>query len=281
MGWCLSDFVCLIEIKKNKIYLKKIKYTMSKFKIYLLASLLIILCFSSCKMEKRIYSSGYYIEWNNGKRSVYNKEIEKHNHTTQNKIRKSETLVRSNTECYNNLISDINFDENIIESASDDPTILTDITPGILASIKKGNINKQEVVTLQSLNFTNSQYEFETTTKNSEKDLKTNKLGLISFISVLLLLIFFIAPITPLPSFFLAIPSLLLGAIALRQIKKNPEKYKGKSLAKIGVIVGYLGCSIGLLGSLLFALFGGVIWLLLGAVFLTNIIISTNILRKD
>jgi hypothetical protein len=254
---------------------------MSKFKIYLLASLLIILCFSSCKMEKRIYSSGYYIEWNNGKRSVYNKEIEKHNHTTQNKIRKSETLVRSNTECYNNLISDINFDENIIESASDDPTILTDITPGILASIKKGNINKQEVVTLQSLNFTNSQYEFETTTKNSEKDLKTNKLGLISFISVLLLLIFFIAPITPLPSFFLAIPSLLLGAIALRQIKKNPEKYKGKSLAKIGVIVGYLGCSIGLLGSLLFALFGGVIWLLLGAVFLTNIIISTNILRKD
>jgi hypothetical protein len=257
---------------------------MSKFKIYLLASLLIILCFSSCKMEKRIYSSGYYIEWNNGKRSVYNKEIEKHNHTTQNKIRKSETLVRSNKECYNNLISDINFDENIIESAGDDPTILTDNTPGILFSIKKEDINKQEVVTLQSLNFTNSQYEFETTTKNSEKDPKTNKLGLISFIIALLLpiLFLFIASLDTLfLSFFLVIPSLLLGSIALRQIKKNPEKYKGKTLAKIGVIVGYLGCSIGLLVSLIFALMGGVIWILLGAVFLTNIIISTNILRKD
>jgi hypothetical protein len=268
--------------KKNKIYLKKIKYTMSKFKIYLLASLLIILCFSSCKMEKRIYSSGYYIEWNNGKRSVYNKEIEKHNHTTQNKIRKSETLVRSNKECYNNLISDINFDENIIESAGDDPTILTDNTPGILFSIKKEDINKQEVVTLQSLNFTNSPYEFETTTKNSEKDPKTNKLGLLSFMIALLLPILFIASLnTSLLSLFLAIPSLLLGAIALRQIKKNPEKYKGKTLAKIGVIVGYLGCSIGLLVSLIFAIMGGVIWILLGTVFLTNIIISSNTLLKD
>jgi hypothetical protein len=255
---------------------------MSKFKIYLLASLLIILCFSSCKMEKRIYSSGYYIEWNNGKRSVYNKEIEKHNHTTQNKIRKSETLVRSNKECYNNLISDINFDENIIESAGDDPTILTDNTPGILFSIKKEDINKQEVVTLQSLNFTNSPYEFETTTKNSEKDPKTNKLGLLSFMIALLLPILFIASLnTSLLSLFLAIPSLLLEAIALRQIKKNPEKYKGKTLAKIGVIVGYLGCSIGLLVSLIFAIMGGVIWILLGTVFLTNIIISSNTLLKD
>jgi hypothetical protein len=250
---------------------------MSKFKFYFLIPTFIIVFFSSCRVEKRIYSSGYYIEWNNGKRGVFNKEIVKDNN------RKSETLEQSNTIYYDTInLAIINY-KSTIESVSDEQIILYENKSNILVSIEKEWINNQEIITSPSFNRTNSQIKIDPSIKNPEKNQKTNRLGLISFISVLILIISFFTTLklfllVLLPSLF---SSLLLGAIALRQFKRNPEKYKGKFMAQCGVLIGYLGCTIGLLFSLWGVVLGGVIYLILGTVFLTNIIVSTYILLND
>ena len=41
---------------------------MLKAKFYFLNLLLVLVCFSSCTVEKRIYSSGYHVKWKNDKK---------------------------------------------------------------------------------------------------------------------------------------------------------------------------------------------------------------------
>lgn len=46
----------------------------------------------------------------------------------------------------------------------------------------------------------------------------------------------------------------------------------------IGVVIGYIGCGIGILISFVAAIWGGPVWLILGAVFLAIIIASSIIM---
>ena len=61
---------------------------------------------------------------------------------------------------------------------------------------------------------------------------KTEKLGLFGFILSFLGII----PVVGIPFGILGI---VFGAISLRKIKRNPEKYKGKGLAIAGMVVGF------------------------------------------
>jgi len=44
-----------------------------------------------------------------------------------------------------------------------------------------------------------------------------------------------------------SIVAIILGHISLSKIKKSPEKYSGKGLAMVGLILGYLGLVIAIM----------------------------------
>lgn len=51
------------------------------------------------------------------------------------------------------------------------------------------------------------------------------------------------------------IPSIILGYVAIDQIKKHPERYTGAKTAKAGIIIGYIFALICFWG-LIFKIFG-------------------------
>jgi len=62
---------------------------MKNLKHLLFSGLALMLVLSSCTMEKRIYSSGYHIEWNKSKQNPDRQELVKKDNgkaTEQNKI---------------------------------------------------------------------------------------------------------------------------------------------------------------------------------------------------
>lgn len=83
---------------------------------------------------------------------------------------------------------------------------------------------------------------------DEEPEKKTNTMALLS-------LIFAITGILLFPLFLIA--SIIVGFIGLSQIKKNPEKYKGKGLAIAGIIISFavLFLLIALVALYVFVLF--------------------------
>ncbi len=242
---------------------------MSKFKLNFLTILLVVLCFSSCTMEKRIYSSGYHIEWKNGNRILAKKEFENDKRREQTELNKVVTIEQSEMAGYMVKNTSTTIDQNIIASVDNELIFLAKKETINFTTIQKRDINNQQV-TINSSIKSEFKNEIKTFLKNSDEKPKINTIGLISFISAILA--FFIIP---------AILSLFLGAKALRQFKRNPEKNKGKWMAKVGVVVGYIGCAYGILISLAAAIFGGAVWLILGIICLIDIIVSTDILIKN
>ena len=70
---------------------------MSKTKFYFLNLLLVLVCFSSCTVEKRIYSSGYHVKWKNDQKVFAEKSKKEDIKTIRSKITESkEELVVAN-----------------------------------------------------------------------------------------------------------------------------------------------------------------------------------------
>jgi|GEM_PF-2138447 len=239
---------------------------MSKIKFYFSTLLLLVLCFSSCTTEKKFYSSGYHVDWNNSNRILVKKELINDSSRDHTELNKLASFEQSEIESYFVNNSTTKFDQNVIASVDNESVILAKKELINLATIQQREENKQEVTINSSI-----KSDIKTITKNPDEEPKTNTLALISFISAILSLVVYVG----------IIPSLLLGAIALRQFKRNPEKYKNKWMAKVGVLVGYIGCSLGILASLALAMFGGPIWLILGGLCAINIIVSTVIILRN
>jgi len=55
--------------------------------------------------------------------------------------------------------------------------------------------------------------------------------------------------------FFAGIPAVICGHMAKSTFKKEPEKYSGDGLATAGLILGYVGIAISLVGLITFAFF--------------------------
>jgi hypothetical protein len=241
---------------------------MSKIKLYFSILILLEVCFSSCTMEKRIYSPGYHVEWKNGNRIFGKKELVPDISREQIELNKLEAIEQSEKVSY--MIDNSNevIDQYIIASVNNESIILDKKGKNNFSTIQKNN-NYQEVIINSSIksDFKNG---VKTFSENSDQEPRNNKFGLISFISAILSIVF-----------IGILPSLLLGAISLRQFKRNPEKYKNKWMAIVGVVVGYIGCSYGILLSLGLTFFwGGPVWLILGGICLIDIIVSTIIIIK-
>ena len=107
--------------------------------------------------------------------------------------------------------------------------------------------------------------------KNTSKK-KLNFFGLGSFLAALLS--FFIFP---------AILALILGAIAIRQDRKHPDRYKYRVLTFIGMVIGFVGCIIGVLYGLIFYIFSGIILISVAflAILLAELLIMTLPVKQE
>jgi hypothetical protein len=231
-------------------------------------------------MEKRIYSSGFHIEWNSNNRNLVKKKSEHHTNGRHKKQKKLGPLEQSNTPNYN---SNEEMDLTVTASLDDKSIVLVNREIINLATIQDSKSNKQEISINSSIK---SDIKNETIKipKDSDPVPEANTLSLLSFISAILSIIALITFSSALVGgigILLAIIALPLGAIAIRQFRRNPEKYRNKGLAIAGVIIGYSLSSLFLLGSLLAAAwFGSFLWLIIAGLFLSNIIVSTIILNR-
>lgn len=234
---------------------------MLKIKVHFFPLLLLVLSYSSCTVEKRVYSSGYHIEWNNSNR-LAKKELGNANKAKSQIVTAEESEIVSSV--HHHSVEEI--DQKMIASADYEPIVNDKKENSNLAPIRNSALDKQET-TLDPSIIANSKTEKYTLSENSVENPQKNKMALASFISAILAILY-----------VGVIPSLLLGAIALSQFKKNPGKYKNKWMATTGVVIGYIGCSAGILFSLAATIFGGPMWLILGVILLANIIVSSVIL---
>ena len=201
---------------------------MLKIKFYFFTLLFLVLCFSSCTMEKRIYSSGFHIEWNSNNRILVKKKSENINgrHKKQKKLEPPE---QSNTPNYN---SNEEMDLTVTASLDNESIVLVNRETINLATIQDSKSNKQEISINSSIK---SDIKNETIKipKDSDPVPEANTLSLVSFISAILSIIALITFSSALVGgigILLAIISLPLGAIAIRQFRRNPEKYRNKGL---------------------------------------------------
>ncbi|MFT6383493.1 MAG: hypothetical protein ACJAQR_000304 [Bacteroidia bacterium] len=231
-------------------------------------------------MEKRIYSSGFHIEWNSNNRILVKKKSEQYTNGRHKKLKKMGPPEQSNTPNYN---SNEEMDLSVTASLGNKSIILVSREIINLATIQDSKRNKQEI-SISSLIKPDIKKDTSNIPKNSDPLPEDNTLSLISFISAILSIIALITFSSALVGgigILLAIIALPLGAIAIRQFRRNPEKYRNKGLAIAGVIIGYSLSSLFLLGSLLAAVwFGAAFWLIIAGLFLSNIIVSTIILSR-
>jgi hypothetical protein len=229
---------------------------MNKLLATLVTIMISALFFSSCTIEKRIYSSGYHIEWNKNNRAFVSEEVGNNERKGQKEHIQPELAEQSEM-----------VDQSMNASVGRGPIVTAKKDLVSFATLQKREINKQNVTIVPTIQ-ANNKKGILTFSKTSDEKPKINILAIISFICAIFSF--------PIITFFWIgiIPSILLGAIAIRQFKNNPGKYKGKLLAIIAVIVGFIGCMIAFFYSLLFALFGGPVYLLAGFIFLLTIIAS-------
>ena len=236
---------------------------MLKVKFYFLNILLVLSFLSSCSVEKRIYSSGYNVKWKNDLK-VFTEKSKKEDVKT---IRSEITESKEELVVANNIIDNSSKTDKLKSTTVTIQTEVQKKKPTFrIAETHKKEVNKNSFDNRSSIQ-PRLKKGIKTLTINPRNSKKINTLGLLSFIFAFFSLIL-----------LGIIPSLLLGAISLRQFKDNPEKYKAKWMPIFRVVIGYIGCGIGILISFALAIFGGPYFLILGGLFLATMIVSTIIM---
>ena len=236
---------------------------MLKVKFYFLNILLVLSFLSSCSVEKRIYSSGYHVKWKNDLK-VFTEKSKKEDVKT---IRSEITESKEELVVANNIIDNSSKTDKLKSTTVTIQTEVQKKKPTFrIAETHKKEVNKNSFDNRSSIQ-PRLKKGIKTLTINPRNSKKINTLGLLSFIFAFFSLIL-----------LGIIPSLLFGAISLRQFKDNPEKYKAKWMPIFGVVIGYIGCGIGILISFALAIFGGPYFLILGGLFLATMIVSAIIM---
>ena len=236
---------------------------MLKVKFYFLNILLVLSFLSSCSVEKRIYSSGYHVKWKNDLK-VFTEKSKKEDVKT---IRSEITESKEELVVANNIIDNSSKTDKLKSTTVTIQTEVQKKKPTFrIAETHKKEVNKNSFDNRSSIQ-PRLKKGIKTLTINPRNSKKINTLGLLSFIFAFFSLIL-----------LGIIPSLILGAISLRQFKDNPEKYKAKWMPIFGVVIGYIGCGIGILISFALAIFGGPYFLILGGLFLATMIVSAIIM---
>lgn len=151
-----------------------------------------LIVFNSCTVEKRTFRSGYYVNWKGGEEVISNETVKLVN----------ETSALSTPIC--NINAD-NLIRNTVTSKQEKPTL----KPEILELSNK----KTSIVKTQFTNEISSTNSYDVEDKDDKPRRRMNWVGLGS------LLFLFLGP--------LALLSIPMAIFAIKQFKKNPEKYYG------------------------------------------------------
>jgi hypothetical protein len=188
---------------------------MLKIKFYFFTLLFLSLCFSSCTMEKRIYSSGFHIEWNSNNRILVKKKSEKYTNGRHKKLKKLGPPEQSNTPNYN---SNEEMDLTVTASLDNESIVLVNRETINLATIQDSKRNKQEISINSSIK---SDIKNETIKipKDSDPVPEANTLSLLSFIIAILSIVFI--SIGGFAAFLLALISIPFSSKHKEEVKKE------------------------------------------------------------
>lgn len=169
---------------------------MKKTKFYLCLGVAIMMALTSCTMQKRLYTSGYHIEFKNGnpttvKKNVDNDEVK--NNKNASSIATATTIKESKSQT--NDINDViindaiinnptstNTNENIVASTTNDPVVYTSQKTSSwynASAVPKTNINTDKKANVKQTN-----------TNNENANAQATKSAGKSWIAALLLCIF-------------------------------------------------------------------------------------------
>jgi cation transport ATPase len=232
----------------------------------LFSSLIVIFSFSQCSIEKRKYTGGYHIAKN---KNIQNFKSSNNLEVSKSKIEKEHCQVQKDT-----------MTSTLYEVAVQDSSI----TPSIETQVFKLKNSKQSQKEHFNRNLIKKAEDQDVTEKNKSKDnstlqsttLNENEYDEEMNIMATIALIFAVLSFT----FFTAIPALILGAIATRQIFRNPGKYHNDWMAKLALIIGYVGCGLLTLLSIVLAILSlEAFYLAIASVCLITILIAINIVK--
>lgn len=203
---------------------------MKKIKQLLLIGLALTFILSSCSMEKRHYMSGYHIQWKNapyGRHELASNNIEK-------KITENKTTTAEQLKMQTNTIDSITTTADANITASADNSVVPLVSEPTL-----WRNNPRKAINRIIINPTPTEFK-----SNNNKKRKTHKaltieeegenknLSIVGLVLGILGCVGYYAG----PLFGLA--AIIVSAIALKKIKREPKEYGGKTMATIGLILG-------------------------------------------
>jgi len=207
---------------------------MKSLKQLSLAGLALMLVFTSCTMEKRIYMPGYNVEWKKGQQNSSKQELV--NGDNEKKTNNNEIVKVKQLENKTNTI------DNATIITNDNITASIDNQQIILPQKEKNNLffNSKEIISYKEkqlkpvFNYILKK-ETQSTLKNNGDEPKINEMALAGFICSTVG--FFLVIIAGWP-FMLGTIGVVFSSIGLIKINKDPSKWKGKSFAIAGLVVG-------------------------------------------
>ncbi len=188
--------------------------------------------FTSCSIEKRKYLSGYHVDWKKvqsgtSPASVVNTAQESESISSDG-VQPDVIAVERGFEKNNALPAP---ETNLVASASEEVMLTSENIKNIhFTKSVSDTLKKKEIVVFRRT---------EKDTNNTKSDHPdTREMNHNATIGFVLSLIGFVFPLLGL---LCCIPAIVYSIIGLRQINKDPVKWKGKKLAVLGLIFGILG----------------------------------------
>ena len=220
---------------------------MKSIKHLSLIGLLIIIIINSCTIEKRIYSSGYHVDWKNCNPNSNKKELVKDNLGKQPEQKQNVTTLRTESviNTFDNAPKVI--DNNIIKSNVNERIYLSKKEKNKFHSFNKVTMSDKNIKNYFSgkLKIINDILK---TSKNTDTESKMSVMAIAGFICSFLGLLLLITIGFPL---LFGTLGTILSAIGLNRISKNGKE--GKGLATAGLVIGIL--TVLIFWGVLYALF--------------------------
>lgn len=233
---------------------------MKKLKLTFLVAISAMIVFSSCTMEKRLYSSGYNVNWLKGKPKTQ-------------KVINEENIV--NTEVESNSISASNGDDLYLPKETNKVTL--DLYSSKSVAKSNSNITAKESAKLKLV----SKVIKKTTKKNLIKNNaltdegNIEPIGLAGFIAFAISVLMSALSIVPALGGVLGLAGLILSIISIKKHTREIGKHSGAIFPlivlwsqTIGLYLAALLCLVfGLIGSAFFGGFGLGLFIVLALIF--------------
>ena len=213
---------------------------MKALKLFSLAVLSLIFLLASCTIDKRVYTSGYHVEWKNDKHQSARHEAV--NSYTKSSVEKVElSIPEKSTEMSDRVDSSVTTSvsnntstQKAQHNSSNKISGVSSVSKDQVAKTSKGGVRKEEG-----------------NARRHGDGPKMNPFALVGFILFMLSLLPIVVSILFWPV------GLILSIIGLVQINRNPDKWRGKGLAKAVIIIAIIELLLALLIIALIVSLGG------------------------